>query len=121
VFGNPLRLDGRFPQCFPGGRFAGMWKSIHVDSRTVSLSNKESLDEKIGYYGPESNYVRSHILGQFPTASNYQLIPVDTVEMAALRDTTSAKVSMDVPTRRGSFPILTLCNSPTRSPAWLKN
>jgi hypothetical protein len=87
VFGNPLRLDGRFPQCFPGGRFAGMWKSIHVDSRTVSLSNKESLDEKIGYYGPESNYVRSHILGQFPTASNYQLIPADTVEMAAIRDT----------------------------------
>jgi hypothetical protein len=86
VFGNPLRLDGRFPQCFPGGKFAGMWKSFRVDSRTVSLSNKESLDEKISYYGPESNYVRSHILGEFPTASNYQLIPVDVVERAALRD-----------------------------------
>jgi hypothetical protein len=87
VFGNPLRLDGRFPQCFPGGRFAGLWQSFHVDSRTVSLSNKESLDEKIRYYGEESNYVRSHILGQFPTASNTQLIPVDVVETAALRDT----------------------------------
>jgi hypothetical protein len=86
VFGNPLRLDGRFPQCFPGGRFAGMWKSFHVDSRTVSLSNKESLDEKIAYYGPESNYVRSHILGIFPPASTSQLIPLDVVEMAALRD-----------------------------------
>jgi hypothetical protein len=86
VFGNPIRLDGRFPQCFPGGRFAGMWKSFHVDSRTVSLSNKESLNEKIAYYGPESNYVRSHILGQFPTASTSQLIPLDVVEMAALRD-----------------------------------
>jgi hypothetical protein len=87
VFGNPLRLDGRFPQCFPGGRFAGMWKPFNVDSRTVSLSNKESLDEKIGYYGADSNYVRSHILGQFPTASAYGLIPQDVVELAALRDT----------------------------------
>ena len=47
VFGNPLRLDGRFPQCFPGGRFAGLWKSFQVDSRSVSISNKESLNEKI--------------------------------------------------------------------------
>jgi hypothetical protein len=86
VFGNGTRLDGRFPQCFPGGRFAGMWKPFHVDSRTVSLSNKESLNEKIAYYGPESNYVRTHILGQFPTASTSQLIPLDVVEMAALRD-----------------------------------
>jgi hypothetical protein len=86
VFGNPLRIDGRFPQCFPGGRFAGMWKAIRVDSRTVSLSNKESLDEKINYYGPDSNYVRSHILGQFPTASTSQLIPLDVVEMAAIRN-----------------------------------
>ena len=85
-FGNPLRLDGRFPQCFPGGRFAGLWKSFHVDSRAVSLSNKESLNEKIAYYGPESNYVRSHILGLFPTASTSQLIPVDLVEEAAVRE-----------------------------------
>jgi hypothetical protein len=64
-----------------------MWKSFRVDSRTVSLSNKESLNEKINYYGPESNYVRSHILGLFPTATTNQLIPLDLVEMAALRDT----------------------------------
>jgi hypothetical protein len=64
-----------------------MWKSFHVDSRTVRLSNKESLNEKIAYYGPESNYARSHILGQFPTATSSQLIPLDVVEMAALRDT----------------------------------
>ena len=87
VFGNPLRLDGRLPQCFPGGRFAGLWKSFRVDSRSVSLSNKESLDEKIAYYGPESNYVRSHILGLFPTATEAQLIPLDLVEEAAIRET----------------------------------
>ena len=51
IFGNPIRLDGRFPQCFPGGRFAGLWKSFRVDSREVSISNKESINEKIAYYG----------------------------------------------------------------------
>jgi hypothetical protein len=87
VFGNPLRLDGRFPQCFPGGRFAGLWKSFQVDSRTVSITNKESLNEKIAYYGVDSNYVRSHIRGLFPTASTTQLIPSDLVEGAAVRET----------------------------------
>jgi hypothetical protein len=86
VFGNPLRLDLRFPQCFPGGRFSGLWKSFSVDSRTVSITNKESINEKLAYYGENSNYARSHILGQFPTASTEQLIPADWVEMAAVRE-----------------------------------
>jgi hypothetical protein len=87
VFGNPLRLDGRFPMCFPGGRFSGLWKWFRVDSRTVSIANQESLAEKIGYYGEDSNYVRSHIRGLFPTASQTQLIPLDWVEGAAVRET----------------------------------
>jgi hypothetical protein len=87
VFGNPLRLDGRFPQCLPGGRYSGLWKSFQVDSRTVSLTDKESLNEKIGYYGEDSNYVRSHIRGLLPTASMTQLIPLDWVEGAAVRET----------------------------------
>jgi len=66
VFGNPLRLDGRFPMCFPGGRFSGLWTTFQVDSRTVSIANRESLNEKISYYGEDSNYVRSHIRGLFP-------------------------------------------------------
>src|SRR6516165_8711340 len=87
VFGNPLRLDGRFPMCFPGGRFSGLWKSIQVDSRAVSITNKETINEKLSYYGETSNYARSHILGQFPTASTTQLIPLDWVEGAAVRET----------------------------------
>ena len=87
VFGNPLRLDGRFPMCFPGGRFSGLWTTFQVDSRTVSIANRESLNEKISYYGEDSNYVRSHIRGLFPTASTTQLIPLDWVEGAAVRET----------------------------------
>jgi hypothetical protein len=87
VFGNPLRLDGRFPMCFPGGRFSGMWDHLNVDSRDVSITNKESINEKLEYYGLNSNYARSHVLGQFPTASTTQLIPLDWVEAAAVRET----------------------------------
>jgi hypothetical protein len=87
VFGNPLRLDGRFPMCFPGGRFSGMWRTFQVDSRDVSIANEESINEKLEYYGLNSNYARSHVLGQFPTASTTQLIPLDWVKMAAVRET----------------------------------
>jgi hypothetical protein len=86
VFGNPLRLDGRFPMCFPGGRFSGLWKSFQVDSREVTLTNKEAIAEKLLYYGVDSNYARSHVLGQFPTASTEQLIPLDLVEAACARE-----------------------------------
>jgi hypothetical protein len=87
MFANPLRLSGRFHEAHPGGRFSGLWKSIQVDSRDVSITNKETINEKIDYYGVNSNYARSHILGQFPTASTTQLIPLDWVEQAAVRET----------------------------------
>jgi hypothetical protein len=87
VFGNPTRNSGRFPMLFPGGRFAGMWRSFKVDSRSVSLTDKESLNEKISFYGPSSNYVKSHILGEFPSASTEQLIPQDWVQQASTRET----------------------------------
>jgi hypothetical protein len=84
--GNPVRLDGRFRQIFAGGKFAGLWKTFHVDSREVSLTSKQSLEEKIQFYGEDSNYVRVHVRGIFPTASAMGLIPSDVVEMAAARE-----------------------------------
>jgi hypothetical protein len=86
VFGNPLRLDGRFPQCFPGGRQHDSWTHFNISSLDVGLSNKESIYEKLAYYGETSNYARSHVYGQFPTASTTQLIPRDWVEAAAVRE-----------------------------------
>jgi hypothetical protein len=86
VFGNPIRIDGRFPQCFPGGAAAAMWKSFRVDSREVSLTDKVALQEKLNYYGLNSNYARSHVLGEFPLSTETQLIGRDVVEMAASRE-----------------------------------
>jgi hypothetical protein len=87
VCGNGVRLDGRFRQCFAGGKFAGLWKTFQVDSREVSLTSKEAIAEKIEYYGLDSNYCRVHVRGLFPTASAMGLIPADVVEAAATRET----------------------------------
>jgi hypothetical protein len=89
VCGNGVRLDGRFRQCFAGGKFAGLWKTFQVDSREVSLTSKEAINEKIQYYGIDSNYCRVHIRGLFPTASAMGLIPQDVVEKATIRETSS--------------------------------
>jgi hypothetical protein len=86
VCGNGVRLDGRFRQCFVGGKFAGLWKTFQVDSREVSLTSKESIAEKVEFYGIDSNYCRVHVRGLFPTASAMGLIPEDVVQMAALRE-----------------------------------
>jgi hypothetical protein len=85
VFGNPTRNSGRFPMLFPGGKFAGMWTTFRVDSREVSLTDKTAIEEKLSFYGPASNYARSHVYGLFPLATGTQLIPVDVVEAAAVR------------------------------------
>jgi hypothetical protein len=87
VFGNPIRIDGRFPQLFPGGKRSSSWWHINVDSRDVSLTSKEMIAEKLAYYGETSNYARSHVYGQFPTSSAQGLIQADIVEAAATRDT----------------------------------
>jgi hypothetical protein len=86
VCGNGVRLDGRFRQCFPGQKFAGLWKTFSVDSRDVTLTSKEAIAEKIEFYGEDSNYCRVHVRGLFPTASAMGLIPADVVEMASVRE-----------------------------------
>jgi hypothetical protein len=86
VCGNGVRIDGRFRQCFGGGKFAGLWKTYQVDSREVSLTSQEAIAEKIEYYGVDSNYCRVHVRGLFPTAAEMGLIPSDLIEMAATRE-----------------------------------
>jgi hypothetical protein len=85
VFGNPTRTDGVFPTLFPPGDFSRMWWSKNVDSRAVTLTDKAAIQEKLDYYGADSNYARSHVYGRFPLASANSLIPTDRVEMAAVR------------------------------------
>src|SRR5262245_10512460 len=43
VFGNPTRNTGRFRECFPGQRHSKEWRTKQVDSREVSLTNKDQI------------------------------------------------------------------------------
>lgn len=83
AFGNPTRNTGRFRECF--GRFRHLWKTRHIDSRTVEGTNKRYLDEMVTTYGEESDIVKVRVRGLFPSASSMQFIGGDVVEAARKR------------------------------------
>lgn len=80
VFGNPTRNIGRFHSCFNILRHR--WKHIQVDSREVSITNKEQINQWIADYGEDSDFVRVRVRGVFPRASEHQFISTDVVELA---------------------------------------
>jgi hypothetical protein len=83
AFGNPTRNTGRFRECF--GRFKHRWKNKQIDSRTVSLTNKEQIAQWVADYGEDSDFVRVRVRGVFPRAGSMQFIPGDLAEEAAQR------------------------------------
>lgn len=89
VFGNPTRNTGRFRECFPGQRFASVWKTKQVDSREVSLTNKEQIRSWIDAYGEDSDFVRIRVRGVFPRTGEMEFISATDVEEAARREALS--------------------------------
>ena len=84
-FGNPTRNSGRFfEEC--RGRFRHRYIVREIDSRTVSITNKDRLREWIEDYGYESDFVKVRVLGQFPDASSLQFIRTDYVLRAMGRE-----------------------------------
>lgn len=75
AFGNPTRNKGRFRECFAGGRFAHRWNSLAIDSREVSLTNKDLINEWIKDYGVDSDFVRVRVRGVFPRVDAESFIP----------------------------------------------
>lgn len=84
AFGNPTRNTGRFYECFH--RFRHLWHTRQVDSRSVHFSNKKQIQEWIDAWGMDSDFVKVRILGQFPNASELQLIPTALVMAARGRN-----------------------------------
>lgn len=83
VFGNPTRNTGRFKECF--ARFRHRWITRQIDSRTVSITNKEEIAGWVEDYGEDSDYVRVRVRGVFPRASWNQFISTELVEEAVKR------------------------------------
>jgi len=80
VFGNPTRNTGRFRECW--GQFRHRWKQWQLDIRKSHLVNQKQVQEWIDDLGIDSDWVRVHILGQFPKTSELQYIPTPLVEAA---------------------------------------
>jgi len=86
VAGNPTRSVGRFRECFPGGRHQNVWRSQAIDSRSVSITNKDQINKWISAYGEDSDFVRIRVKGVFPRAGAMEFIPVDLVDQAMERE-----------------------------------
>ena len=86
VFGNPTRNKGRFRDCFPGGKFAHRWASAAIDSREVSITNKDQIAEWIKDYGEDHDFVRIRVRGIFPRVDAESFIPYSLVIEATNRE-----------------------------------
>ena len=84
AFGNPTRNTGRFYDCFHS--FRHRWNPEHIDSRSVSITNKDQIGKWISDYGDDSDFVRVRVKGLFPKAEPDTLIPLDWIEAAMARE-----------------------------------
>ncbi len=78
AFGNPTRNTGRFFACFH--RLRHRWQCRQIDSRTVSMTNKQQLAQWVEDYGEDSDFVKVRVRGVFPVSSDAQFIATDIVD-----------------------------------------
>lgn len=84
AFGNPTRPEGEFADCFD--KHAHIYRTRHIDSREVSHTNKNALNDIIRKYGEDSDEVKVRIRGLFPSQSFNGFIAVDSVVDAMTRN-----------------------------------
>lgn len=88
VFGNPTKNSGRFKELFPGGKHSKGWQTRNIDSRTVAITNKTDIENKIELYGEDSDYVRVRVKGMFPRIGEMEFISAADVDAAIAREVT---------------------------------
>jgi len=86
VFGNPTRNSGRFRECFDRGKFAKRWDHYRIDSREVSFTNKEQIQEWIDDYGEDHDFIRVRVRGIFPRVDAQSFIAWDLAKEAVYRE-----------------------------------
>ena len=84
-WGNPTRKTGRFyDNCI--GKFAHRHIVRQIDSRAVSITNKQRIKEWEDDWGSDSDFFKVRVKGEFPSQGNVQFIGTDDVEAAMLRE-----------------------------------
>lgn len=86
VFGNPTKSSGRFRECFAGGKFEHRWTAKAIDSREVSITNKEQINNWIEDYGEDHDFVRVRVRGLFPRVDATSFISYELAMEATKRE-----------------------------------
>ena len=84
-FGNPTRNSGRFYQNMIG-RHKHRFIRRFIDSRNVSITNKQLLAQWVEDYGEDSDFVKVRVRGVFPSAASMQFIPSEVVDNCMNQD-----------------------------------
>lgn len=80
--GNPTRASGFFYDTHH--RLRDRWATMRVNSEDVPRA-RGHIDDIIARYGKDSNAYRVRVLGEFPTADDEAVIPLESVEAALAR------------------------------------
>lgn len=83
-FSNPRRPSGPFFECFNKNR--NLWRTKHLDARTVEGVDKKLYDAIVQQYGEDSDEARIEVYGEFPKSGERQFISRELVEEAQLRE-----------------------------------
>jgi len=84
TFSNPRRNTGPFYDSFHSRR--KYWKNEQIDSRTVEGTDQKLFQTMLDQYGEDSTVARVEVLGEFPSADDDTVIPMELVRAAIGRD-----------------------------------
>jgi hypothetical protein len=87
VASNPTKNFGRFYECF--NKFAKSWLKFTISALDVRFTNKAELQQSIAEWGINDDYTKVRILGEFPSSSFSQLIPIESITSAQARQPVS--------------------------------
>ena len=83
LFSNPTRASGFFYDTHH--KLRGRWKTFVVNSEDVPRA-RGHIEDIIQAYGKGSNKYRVRVLGEFPTADDETVIPLELMEAARFRE-----------------------------------
>lgn len=89
LLGNPTRASGFFYDTHH--KLRGRWKTFVVNSEDVPRATGH-IEDIIAAYGKGSNRYRVRVLGEFPTADDQTVIPLELMTAARFRDIVTPNV-----------------------------
>ena len=84
TFSNPRRNTGPFYDSFNSKK--KFWQNLQIDSRTVEGTDQKLFQSMIEQYGEDSTVARVEVMGEFPSADDDTVIPLDLVRAAIDRE-----------------------------------